>query len=71
MIRFVWLETGGTLAVAPALIVCHSLANACHLGNDGDGIYLNDAVANRPAAFPAYRIRLSRNGKKRAVRLHY
>ncbi len=71
MTRFVWLETGGTVARPPALMVCKSIAQAVRLGVDGDQIFAHDPEAHKPAAFPTHRIVASASGRKRAVRLHY
>jgi len=71
---FVWLSRGY------ALIVCHSLANACHLGNDGDRVFqfcseceacIAGKRCNRMSGKPSHLIVISRNGKKRAVRLRH
>jgi len=68
----VWIST------ASKLLACHSLANACHNGDAGDAIYQRcsgcerckaDGRCSRMAGKPSHVIVMSRNGKKRAVRL--
>jgi len=59
----IWLST------STMLLACHSLANACFRGAPGDLIYQHDREANLMAGKPSHRIVMSRNGKKRAVRI--
>ncbi len=61
--QFVWLST------TTALLVCHSLSNACHLGSAGDKIFQQDREVNAPAGKPSHVIVMSRNGRKRAARI--
>jgi hypothetical protein len=50
-------------------MACHSIGNAVHNGNPGDFIHQHDRDADKPASFPSHKIVVSRNGKKRAVRV--
>jgi hypothetical protein len=59
----VWLSS------STRLMACHSIGNAVHNGNPGDFIHQHDRDADKPASFPSHKIVISRNGKKRAVRV--
>jgi hypothetical protein len=50
-------------------MACHSVANAVHNGDPGDFIYQHDRDADKPASIASHKIVVSRNGKKRAVRV--
>lgn len=72
MSRFVWLST------STKLMVCHSLANACHNGAAGDFVYQRCSECERceagdrcgrMAGKPSHVIRETSGGRKIAVRL--